>query len=123
MDSEDSFRNLDEAVIVDVETTGLDPKTARIVSVAALRVKFSEIASNGSRMHSETMYLLVNPQCRIPRDATRVHGLKDRHVRDSQPFEAIAEELREFIGRNPVIAHNVRFDKQMLNAEFRPRAP
>lgn len=119
MSNQDSFRNLDEAVVVDVETTGLDPKTARIVSVAALRVRFSEVDANSASMQTEALYFVVNPQCRIPRGATRVHGLKDRDVCDKPPFEAITRELRELIGQRPVVAHNVAFDKQILNAELK----
>lgn len=60
-------------------------------------MRFLEVDANSAGMRTEALYFVVNPQCRIPRDATRVHGLKDRDVRDEPPFEAIAGDLREFI--------------------------
>ncbi len=73
------FRGFDEAVVVDVETTGLDPETDRIVAVAMGRVHFEALQDNPQGLHGETMDVIVNPQCRIPVKASRVHGITDRH--------------------------------------------
>ena len=60
------FRGFDEAVVVDVETTGHDPGTDRIVAVAMVRVHFEALQDNPQGLHGETMDVIVNPQCRIP---------------------------------------------------------
>ncbi len=109
----------DEAVVVDVETTGLDPKADRIVSAALIRTNFGDLREDPDRLDGTTWASVVNPQRPIPREATRIHGISDRDVADKRTFKDLAEEIREIIGNLPVIAHNASFDKGFLNAEFR----
>ena len=113
------FTGFDEAVIVDVETTGLDSKNNRIVSVALIRTDFGNLRENPNSLEGETMYALVNPLCRIPKSATRIHGITNKDVSSKSTFSEEAPELRDFIGNRPIIAHNVSFDKNFLNAEFK----
>lgn len=113
------FRGFDEAVVVDVETTGLDPETDRIVAVAMVRVHFEALQDNPQGLLGETMDVIVNPQCRIPVKASCVHGITDRHVANKGSFADSAHQLRGFISNRPIIAHNVSFDKNFLNAEFK----
>ena len=61
----------------------------------------------------------IKPPIAIPSDATRIHGITNKMVRDSPTFEEAAEELRDFIGDLPVVGHNVLFDLNFLNTEFR----
>ena len=65
------------------------------------------------------MDAVVNPQCRIPKESSRVHGITNKDVADKESFSDIAQEMRGFIGDLPIIAHNVSFDKSFLNAEFK----
>ncbi len=109
----------DEAVVVDVETTGLDPKTDRIVSVALIHANFGILRENPGGLDGRTMDAVVNPQCRIPKESSRVHGITNKDVADKESFSDIAQEMRDFIGDRPIIAHNVSFDKSFLNAEFK----
>ncbi len=113
-----AFTGFDEAVVVDVETTGLDPNRDRIVSVAMIHMRFGDLKKN-SRLHGDTMDVMVNPQCRIPKAASRVHGITNSDVADLGPFSDVAQQLRDFIGNLPVISHNAAFDKSFLNSEFR----
>ena len=101
----------DEAVVVDVETTGLDPKTDRIVSVALIHANFRSLRENPNSLNGKTMDAVVNPQCRIPKESSRVHGITNKDVADKESFSDIAQEMRGFIGDLPIIAHNVSFDK------------
>lgn len=116
-----SFDDLDEAVVVDVETTGLSPETDRIVSVSLLRVCFATLdrQTNYHRLEGDTLDATVNPQCSIPAAATRVHGITNADVADAGPFAEAAPQIRDFIGTRPIIAHNAAFDKAFLNAEFK----
>lgn len=113
------FSGFDEAVVVDVETTGRDPKSDRIISVAMVRARFGALKENLNGLEGETMDAVVNPQCRIPKESSRVHGITDKDVADKGSFFDVAQQLRDFIGDRPVIAHNVSFDKNFLNAEFK----
>ena len=115
------FTGFDEAVVVDVETTGLSPTTDRIVSVSILRVCFATLDrhTNYHRLEGDTLDATFNPQCPIPADATRVHGITNADVADAGLFADSAQQLRDFIGTLPIIAHNAAFDKAFLNAEFK----
>ncbi|MCY4382792.1 MAG: 3'-5' exonuclease [Nitrospinae bacterium] len=113
------FSGFDEAVVIDLETTGLDPQRDRVVSIAMIRSRFADLKRNSGMMEAKTMDALVHPQRRIPTAASRVNGITDEDVTDKPPFAEIATLLRDFIGECPIIAHNVSFDRKFLNAEFR----
>ena len=53
------------------------------------------------------------------REASRIHGITDRKIRNAPAFSEIAGELRAFIGTRALIGHNVQFDKRFLSAEFK----
>ncbi len=113
------FRGFDEAVIVDVETTGLDEGKDRIVSVAMIRTSFGILKCDSEGLEIDPVFSLVNPKRNIPARTSVVHGIYGRDVRDAPPFSDLAEQLRDFVGGRPVIAHNLPFDKRFLDAEFR----
>lgn len=103
-----------EAIVLDVETTGLDPKEDRIVSVAAILTNLAE-----DNPEEAIKVFWCNPLCSIPNEAELIHGITDADVEDSPLFADIAQELRDFIGNYPIIAHNVKFDKSFLDVEFK----
>ena len=112
------FVDFREAAVLDVETTGLDPQKDRVISVSVLVFDF-QTAAYEQRIDGQTFDALVNPRIPIPTEATKVHGIKDRHVAEAEPFSAVAARLREFIGTRPLVGHNVQFDKRFLNAELK----
>ena len=114
-----AFVGLNQAVIVDVETTGLDPQKDRIVSVAMIRACFADLENEKNQLSGENMDFLINPQCSIPKSASRIHGIRDDNVANERPFYEVAQDLRDFIGDCPIVGHNVSFDKRFLNAEFK----
>ncbi len=116
--SQNRFIGFDEAVVVDVETTGLDPKTDRIVTVALIRADFSSLKNGPDSLDADTVDVMVDPQRRIPKAATRVHGITHHDVAGKGTFRNEAGRLRDFIGDRPVIGHNVSFDRSFLSAEF-----
>lgn len=100
-----------EAVAIDCETTGLDPRTARLVQLGGIAIR------NGKVDEAETFSILVDPGMPIPAAATTIHGIADRDVAGApSPADAIKEFLRFLDGR-PVIGHAVAFDKAILAAE------
>lgn len=93
-------------IVMDCETTGLDPVTDRIVEIAAIRwdgAKFRHV---------------INPERPIPPDATRIHGIKDEDVNDKPTFREIADEFVAFIGADRLVAHNSSFDVSFINVEL-----
>ena len=96
----------DEFVIVDVETTGTDPKMADLVEIAAVKVKQGKITDRWST--------LVNPGRAIL--GNQMHGLTDKDVAKApSPADAAAQALK-FIGDATIVGHSVGFDLGFLEA-------
>jgi DNA polymerase III epsilon subunit-like protein len=112
------FAGFREAAVLDVETTGLNPRMDRIVSIAALRVDFELFASPGG-YEAVTFKARVNPGISIPPGASRIHGIRDRDVVDEERFDGVGRKLLDFVGDLPVIAHNCEFDARFVDAELR----
>jgi DNA polymerase-3 subunit epsilon len=96
----------------DLETTGTDPTTDRIVEIAVLRLQ-----PDGGR---EARSRRLNPERPIPAEATAVHGIRDEDVRDAPTFRQIARGLLDFLEGADLAGFNVgRFDVPLLDREFR----
>lgn len=96
----------------DLETTGVDPATDRIVEISALRLDPSEAVETRTRR--------LNPERPIPAEATAVHGIRDEDVLEAPTFRQIARSLLEFIGPADLAGFNIRrFDVPLLDREFR----
>jgi len=99
-------------IVFDTETTGLDPYQGhRLVEIGCIEL-VNRIPS-GQHFHR-----YVNPERDIPEEAFAVHGLSLEFLRDKPRFSEICEELIEFIGDAPLVAHNASFDLGFLNAEL-----
>ena len=96
----------DEFVIVDVETTGTDPKMADLLEIAAVKVKKGKITDRWST--------LVNPGRAIL--GNQMHGITDKDVAKApSPAEAAAQAVK-FIGDATIVGHSVGFDLGFLEA-------
>jgi DNA polymerase III subunit epsilon len=103
---------LSRAILFDTETTGLEPHLGhRIIEVAALEL-VNDLPT-GRQFHT-----LIHPERDVPDDATRIHGFTLADLADKPRFAEIAEELLEFFGDGPLVAHNAPFDFAFLNAEL-----
>jgi DNA polymerase-3 subunit epsilon len=99
-------------VVLDTETTGLDPLQGhRLVEIGAIEL-FNHIPT-GKTYHS-----FINPQRDVPREAEAVHGISGNFLKDKPVFAGIADEFLEFIGDTVLIIHNASFDVGFLNAEL-----
>jgi DNA polymerase III epsilon subunit family exonuclease len=96
----------DELVVLDVETTGTDPKMADVVEIAAVKVKGGKITDRWST--------LVNPG--RPIVGNQVHGITDADVKKAPSAAEAAKQARAFIGDSLVVGHNVGFDLGFLEA-------
>ena len=96
----------------DLETTGIDPGSDKIVEIAVLRIN-----PDGTR---ETRTRRINPGRPIPAGASAVHGIRDEDVKDEPSFRQIAKGLMEFLEGADLAGFNVRrFDLPLLDREFR----
>jgi DNA polymerase-3 subunit epsilon len=97
---------------VDLQSTGLDPRSARIVRIAVLKV-----APDGDQ---QLRTALVNPGEPIPPGATRVHGITDDDVAGAPPFRAYARALAAHLEDCELAGYGIeRFDLPLLLTEFR----
>lgn len=102
---------LDDFVVLDVETTGLQPSRQRIIEIAVAR-----FTGGCAAAHWES---LCQPGRRVPAYIVKLTGIDDDLLRDAPPFEAIADQTVDFIGDAVVIGHNVAFDLGFLNEELK----
>jgi DNA polymerase-3 subunit epsilon/ATP-dependent DNA helicase DinG len=97
-------------VALDLETTGLDPEADRITEIGAVR-----FAADGEVL--ETFESLVNPGRKIPLFIEQFTGVTNEAVRNAPRLVSVAPGLRQFIGRDPVVGHNIGFDLRCLARE------
>jgi len=96
-------------VSLDIETTGLDPRSDTIIEIGAVRF-------SGSRVENEWT-TLVNPGKPIPSFITQLTGISNEMVRNAPPIKAVIQDLANFVGNLPVLGHNVRFDLSFLQQQ------
>lgn len=100
-------------VVLDTETTGLDPQRGdRIVEIGC--VELANHVPTGRELH-----LYINPERDMPEEAFRVHGLSEEFLADKPVFAAVADQIVDFLGSDPLVIHNASFDMGFLNAELR----
>jgi len=99
-------------IVLDTETTGLEPSQGdRVIEVAA--VELVNLLPTGATFHR-----LVDPERDIPAEATRVHGFTNGDLAGKPKFAEIAQEMIDFLGDAPIVAHNAPFDFGFLDAEL-----
>ncbi len=99
-------------IVLDTETTGLNPRTGdRIIEVAC--VELLNRRPTGRHFHRYT-----NPERESDPGALAVHGLTTEFLRDKPKFADIAGELCDFVRDAEIIIHNAPFDLGFLDAEL-----
>lgn len=106
--------NMADMVVYDLETTGINPKTAEIVEIAAHRL--SAIGDEVERYHC----LVKPPGGHIPRAATRIHQIDAATVKNAPGIEMVLPEFSGFIQDRILIGHNVaEYDNPILARDLR----
>lgn len=99
-------------IVLDTETTGLDPKSGhRVVEIGC--VELVNHMPTGREFHK-----YIDPERDMPQEAFAVHGLSSDFLRGKPKFAEIAEEFAAFIDGARLVIHNAEFDLRFLNAEF-----
>jgi len=101
-----------DAVVIDTETTGLDPRKARVIELAGVRLSGGKLVGGGSFRQ-----LLRPGEESIPAVTTRVHGIDDAAVAESPLFVNVWPRFSAFLGRAVVIGHTIGFDLAVLKRE------
>jgi len=96
---------------IDLETTGVNLSTDRIVEIAIVKV-----SPDGSR---QVKRKLINPQMPIPKGSTDIHGITDEMVKDAPTFKQAGNEIKQYLENSDLGGYNSnRFDIPMLMEEF-----
>ena len=99
-------------LILDTETTGLDPKDGhRMVEFAALEMI-------DRKLTGKYLHLYINPERKIDEGAARIHGITDEMVADKPKFAEVVDEIHEFITGAELIIHNAKFDLGFMDYQF-----
>lgn len=100
-------------IILDTETTGLDPNQGhRVIEVAAVEMVNRRLTGNHFHRY-------LNPEREIDAGAMQVHGITPEFLQDKPRFSDIALEFAEFIRGAELIIHNAPFDVGFLDTELR----
>ncbi|MCF8361986.1 MAG: 3'-5' exoribonuclease [Prolixibacteraceae bacterium] len=98
-------------VFLDLETTGINIASDRIVEIALLKV-----TPNGEE---EEMLMRINPEMPIPENSSRIHGIYDEDVKNEPTFREVAKKVASFIEGCDLAGFNSnRFDIPLLAEEF-----
>jgi DNA polymerase-3 subunit epsilon len=98
-------------VIIDLETTGTEPHSSRIVEIAVVK-----IFPDGTK---ESKCRRINPHVQIPAEATKIHGITNEDVKDCPSFKQIAQSLKEYLEGCDIAGFNILyFDLPLLAFEF-----
>lgn len=94
-------------IVLDIETTGLDPLREKILEFAAVKLVDNQIV--------DEYQTLVNPQQEIRKSSINIHGITPDMVENEPTIEEVMPKILEFIGDYPIVGHNVIFDYTFLN--------
>jgi len=99
-------------IVVDTETTGLDPRQGhRIIELAAIEL-------DGRKVSLRRFHRYLNPEREIDAGAVAIHGLTYERLQNEAKFADIAPGFLEFIADAELIIHNAPFDIGFLNHEL-----
>jgi len=100
-------------IVLDTETTGLDPNQGhRLVEVGCIEL-LNRIPT-GAVFHA-----YLNPEREVPQEAFAIHGLSYEFLKGHKRFADVVDEFLVFIGDAPLVIHNASFDHGFLCAELK----
>lgn len=93
-------------VVIDLEMTGLSAKSDKVIEIGAVRVREGKM--------EETLQLMVNPKCPIPKRIVELTGITDEMTADGLFEDDAMERLLDFIGDDVIVGQNVNFDYSFI---------
>lgn len=99
-------------IVLDTETTGLDPALGhRVIEIAAMEMINRQVTGRDYHCY-------INPEREIEAGALEVHGISNEFLADKPKFSDIADEFLKFVEGGELIIHNAPFDVAFLNSEL-----
>lgn len=96
-------------VCLDCESTGLEPKTDRILEIAAARFTFEKIV--------EDFETLIDPCCPIPETSQEIHKISKEMIDGKPKIEEVLPRLLKMIEGHILVGHGISFDIALIAAE------
>ena len=97
---------IQDYVCLDLETTGLDPKTDKIIEIGAVKVRGGEIV--------DSFQSFVNPGRMLPEKIVELTGICDEDLKDAMSIETVIPKFLEFSGNDYFLGHSVLFDYSFM---------
>lgn len=97
---------MDSYVCIDLETTGLNPKTDRIIEIGMVKVIQGKI--------TDTFQSFVNPGRQLEQRIVELTGITDRELADAPAIGKLLPRVQDFLGELPLLGHSVLFDYSFL---------
>ncbi len=100
-------------IVLDTETTGLDPKSGhRIIEIGCVELVNRQLTGNHYHQY-------INPEREIDAGALAVHGISNEFLADKPLFSKVIDEFMQFVDGAELIIHNAPFDVGFLDHEMR----
>jgi len=109
MHDDDRFLDLPIAVL-DVETTGLDPRVDRIIEIAIVHMRDGVV--------TERYATLVNPEQDVPDEVQKLTGIDPAELPSAPRFAEIAAEVQRRLEDRVFVAYNLAFDRAFVSEEL-----
>jgi DNA polymerase III subunit epsilon len=103
----------DTFIVIDLETTGLDPRRDHIVSYGAVPVRDGRVKT------AESVYGLVGVPGAVPGTSIRFHNLRTQDLDGAPSLADCVATLDELIGPHPIVAHCAWIERSFLRRAFR----
>lgn len=104
---------MNRQILLDTETTGLDPKSGhRVIEIGCVEIVNRKYT--GSEFHT-----YLNPEREIDEDAEKIHGLSFEFLSDKPKFYEVLEEFLDYIKDSELLIHNAPFDIGFINHEIK----
>lgn len=93
-------------ICIDLETTGLNPKTDKIIEIGAVKVTDGKC--------TDTFSTFVNPGRKLDERIVELTGIRDEDLREAPYIETVLPKLLDFMGELPLLGHSILFDFSFL---------
>lgn len=97
-------------IVIDLETTGLDPKCNDIIEISAIKIRDNQIA--------DTFDTLINPGYPIGNFISELTGITDDMLAEAPKIQEVLPLLREFLDNDILMGHNAHFDINFLYDDY-----
>ncbi|NRH20514.1 hypothetical protein HOO68_00510 [Candidatus Gracilibacteria bacterium] len=102
-------------VALDLETTGLDPKTDTIIEIAAIKFNIELEGDIFVMKNAEERSMLIHPNRLLEQEVTMITGITNDMLAGRPHFDEVRDKVRDFIGNAIIVGHNVLFDIAMFS--------